>query len=85
MVVLVKAFLGYYAGLLAILLGGANIGTFMAMTMHQSLLEGTGFNPGFHSNGLGSPGRSEKKRKQNYSLMAVGLLQPFFFWYLSRV
>ena len=70
---------------MAIALTGASIGTFMAKTLHQSLLESAGFSPGFLSEGMGSPGRSEKKRRQNYSLLAVALLQPLFFWYLSRV
>ena len=57
----------------------------MAKTVHQSLLDASGFAPGFMTEGVGSPGRNEKKRKQNYGLMGVALLQPLFFWYLSRV
>ena len=34
---------------------------------------------------MGSPGRNDKKRKQNYSLLGVGILQPLFFWYLALV
>ena len=85
MVVLLKAFFGTLTGYLAIVLAGSNIGTFMAKTLHQTLLEGTGFSPGFVTEAMGSPGRSEKKHKQNYSLLGVALLQPLFFWYLSRV
>ena len=84
-VVLVKALLGTTLGYCAIALAGASIGTFMAKTLHQSLIDSTGFSPGFLSEGMGSPGRSDKKRRQNYSLLAVALLQPLFFWYLSRV
>ena len=83
LVVLVKALLGTTLGYLAIALTGASIGTFMAKTLHQSLLEGTGFSPGFMTEGMGSPGRSKKRK--NYSLLGVALLQPLFFWYLSRV
>lgn len=84
-VVLFKAFFGDLFGYLAIVLAGANIGTFMAQTMRQSLLDASAFAPGFVTEGMGSPGRTEKKRKQDYSLYAVGLLQPLWFWYLSRV
>ena len=85
LVILAFTFLGTMAGYLAIAIAGANIGTFMAKTLHQSLLESTGFSPGFMSEGLGSPGRSEKKRMQNYALLVVAWMQPFFFWYLARV
>lgn len=85
LVVLVKALIGPYAGYAAIALLGGNIGTFMAKTMHQSLVDSSGFTPGFMTDGMGSPGRSEKKRKQWYSLLALAMLQPLFFFYLSRV
>ena len=81
--VLVKALLGTLCGYVAIVATGASVGTFMAKTLHQSLLEGSGFSPGFMTEGMGSPGK--QKRKQNYSLLGVALLQPLFFWYLSRV
>jgi hypothetical protein len=81
--VLARALLGTMVGYVIIAAAGATIGTFMAKTLHQSLLEGTGFNPGFMSDGIGSPKQREKKR--NYALLSVALLQPLFFWYLSRV
>jgi len=85
LVLLAKTFLGAVAGYVAILACGASIGTFMVQTIRQCLVQGSGFTPGFMTNGMGSPGRKEKRTKQTYSLMAVACLQPLFFWYLSRV
>ena len=64
---------------------GAAIGMFMMKTIQQCLVQGSGFSPGFMTNGMGSPGRSEKRKKQMYSLVGVACLQPLLFWYLSRV
>jgi len=84
-VLLTKELGGTLAGYAAIALAGGSIGTFMAKTLRQCLLQGSGFTSGFVSEGLGSPGRSERKKRQFYSLLGVGLLQPLLFWYLSRV
>ena len=84
-VLLVKTFFGLVAGYVAILLAGAAIGMFMMKTIQQCLVQGSGFSPGFMTNGMGSPGRSEKRKKQMYSLVGVACLQPLLFWYLSRV
>jgi hypothetical protein len=74
------------AGWAAIALGGASIGTFMAKTLRQSLAAGSGgFTPGFMTEGMGSPGRMEQKKKQNYSLYAVAVAQLPFLWWLCRV
>ena len=92
LVVLAKAFLGVLAGYVMIACAGANVGTFLYKTLGVCLAEsnasGFGNAPGFYAGahgGLGSPGKSERKRKQTYSLLGVGLLQPIFFWYLARV
>ena len=34
---------------------------------------------------MGSPGRMEQKKKQNYSLYAVAVAQLPFLWWLCRV
>lgn len=81
-VVLAKAFLGMIAGYVAIALAGANLGVFMAKTLNQCLQDGSGFAPGFYTDGMSSP---DRRKKQNYSLIGVGILQPLFFWYLARV
>ena len=74
------------AGWAAIALGGASIGTFMVKTLRQSLVAGTGsFTPGFMTEGMGSPGRKEQKKKQNYMLYAVAVAQFPFLWWLCRV
>jgi hypothetical protein len=82
-VLLAKTFLGATAGYAAIAIAGANIGTFMVKTLRQSLVDGTGFTPGFMTDGMGSPVKSEKRKRETYSLLLVALLQPFIFWYLS--
>ena len=62
-------------------LGGASIGTFMVKTLRHSLVAGSGsFTPGFMTEGMGSPGRKEQKKKQNYMLYAVALAQFPFLW-----
>ena len=74
------------AGWAAIALGGASIGTFMVKTLRQALVAGSGsFTPGFVTEGMGSPGRKEQKKKQNYMLYAVAVAQFPFLWWLCRV
>jgi len=74
------------AGWAAMVLGGASIGTFMAKTLRQSLAVGSGgFTPGFMTEGMGSPGRMEQKKKQNYSLYGVAFAQLPLLWWLCRV
>lgn len=85
LVLLLKTVLGSAAGFAAIALAGANIGTFMVRTIQQCLQQGSGFTPGFMTDGMGSPNSKEKKQKQNLSLFAIAFLQPLFFWYLSCV
>ena len=88
-VVLFKAFLGLAAGYVAIALAGANIGTFMAKTLQQSLVDSSapgGFQPSFYpGDSMGSPSRADRRKKQNYGLLGVALFQPLCFWYLARV
>ena len=85
LVLVLKTTLGAYVGTAAILLCGANIGTFMARTLRQCFVQDASFT-GLDSHSMGSPGRStEKWKRQNYALLSVALLQPLFFWYLSRV
>jgi len=58
----------------------------MVKTLRQSLAAGSGgFTPGFMTEGMGSPGRKEQKKRQNYSLYAVALAQLPFLWWLCRV
>lgn len=85
LVLLTKTVGGTLAGYVAIGVASANIGTFMAKTIRQCLIQSSGFAAGFVTDGMGSPGRSERKKKQFYSLLGVAALQPFFFWYLSLV
>ena len=74
------------AGWAAIAMSSASIGTFMVKTLRQSLAAGSGgFTPGFMTEGMGSPGRKEQKKRQNYSLYAVALAQLPFLWWLCRV
>jgi len=74
------------AGWAAMTLGGASIGTFMVKTLRQAITAGTGgFTPGFMTEGMGSPGRKEQKKKQNYSLYAVAVAQLPLLWWLCRV
>ena len=35
--------------------------------------------------GMGSPGRTEQRKKQNYSLFGVAFAQFPFIWWLCRV
>jgi len=84
LVLLTNTVAGSVAGYVAIAVASANIGTFMVNTIRQCLAQGSGFTPGFMTDGMGSPG-SEKRKKQLYSLLGVAALQPFFFWYLSSV
>ena len=85
-VLLTKTVGGTLAGYVAIALAGLSIGTFMTKTIQQCLVQGSGYSHGFiMADGMGSPGRSERRKKQFYSLLVIGLLQPFFFWYLSLV
>ena len=85
LVLLVKTTFGTMAGYVAIAAAGANIGTFMVKTIQQCLVQGSGFTPGFMTEGMGSPGRTDRRKKQTYGLLGIAGLQPFFFWYLSRV
>jgi len=85
LVLLTKTIAGTIAGYIAMAVAGASIGTFMAKTIRQCLMQGSGFTPGFVTDGMGSPGRSERRKKQLYSLLSVALLQPLFFLYLSCV
>ena len=48
-------------------------------------MDSSGFASGFVTEGMGSPGRSERKKKQNYALFALAGIQPLFFWYLSLI
>ena len=58
----------------------------MVKTLRQSLAAGSGgFTPGFMTEGMGSPGRKEQKKRQNYMLYAVALAQFPFLWWLCRV
>ena len=41
--------------------------------------------PGFMTEGMGSPGRTEQRKKQNYSLFGVAFAQFPFIWWLCRV
>ena len=84
LVLLTKTILGTTAGYVAIALAGANVGTFMFKTLRQCLLQGGSFTSSL-TEGMGSPAKSERRKRQFYSLMSVALLQPLFFWYLSRV
>ena len=80
----ISPMLGPISHYIAILLMGGNVGFFMWKSLQIALEETSGFTPGFVSDGLGSPGREKRKRK--FSLLAgVGVLQPLFCWYLSRV
>ena len=81
-----KHVLGSEAGWAAMGLAGASIGTFMVKTLRQSLALGSGsFTPGFMTEGMGSPGRTEQRKKQNYSLFGVAFAQFPFIWWLCRV
>ena len=83
---LTKHLLGPIPGWVAIALGATCIGTFMVKTLRQSLSVGAGgFTPGFMTDGMGSPRHREQKKKQNYSLLGVALLQFPFFWWLCSV
>ena len=84
---LVKTLFGAMAGSAAVVLAGLAIGTFMNKTIQQCLSLGQGFSPSFYSQdqGMTSPDRSEKRKRQTYSLLAIAALQPLLLWYLSRV
>jgi len=80
-VVLSYAFGGRAAGYVAIGLGGANMGTFFWHTLQQCMIEPGGVALGFMHE-AGSPSKTEKKKKQTYSLLVIALLQPLWFWWL---
>ena len=69
------------AGYVAIGLGGANMGTFFWHTLQQCMIEPGGVALGFMHE-AGSPSKTEKKKKQTYSLLVIALLQPLWFWWL---
>jgi len=83
---LTKHVLGPTPGWVVIGLAGTSIGTFMVKTLRQSLSHGTGgFTPGFMTEGMGSPAHKDARKKQNYSLLGVALVQFPFFWWLTAV
>lgn len=84
---LTRTALGSMMGHVALLGTGANLGLFMAKNLRQALKQGksAGFTPGFVTEGLSSPGRAEKFKKQQYTLFFLALLQLPFLWYLCRL
>ena len=77
--------LGSTAGYVAMVGTSASIGTFMVKTLRQCFTDAGAFTPGFMTEGMGSPGKKEKRKMQNYALLAVGVLQLPLSWYLCRV
>ena len=71
-----------YAALAA---SSTSIGTFMFKTLRQGFANSTGFTSGFMTEGMGSPGKKEKRNMQNYSLLGLGVMQAPFAWYLCRI
>jgi hypothetical protein len=75
-----------WPGHAVLLYAGAAIGTFTAKSLRRSLVQDAGgFTPGFMTEGMGSPTKRDAWKKQNYGLVAVGLMQIPFVWYLSYV
>jgi len=77
--------LGSTAGYVVMTISSASIGTFMVKTLRQCFADSNGFTPGFMTEGIGSPGRKEKRKMQNYSLIGVGVLQLPLAWYACSV
>ena len=65
-----------WPGHAVLLYAGAAIGTFTAKSLRRSLVQDAGgFTPGFMTEGMGSPTKRDAWKKQNYGLVAVGLMQ----------
>lgn len=84
LVLLTKEFFGSVGCLVAMAAASGSVGMFMFKTVQQCLVQGR-YSASFMTEGMGSPSRADKRKKQMYSLLFVALLQPLFFWYLSRV